>query len=266
MSATSAMTSTGSVTTVPDCQGTAPANPEQKVAIGTVSVTIHDEQGQPVPPTDIDVQLCGLELCLAMKGDNGSYITSHAGKELTDPAFKYGGQSSTIYPFWGGSLPEGPDHDYGIVTAVKLGQPGGKLEKGATVSSEGVTVAFDPDARVERELILPEDEFRAKLFSPGAAKFPPLATGPTFDLILAMGPTEVDICPKAKLTFPNSENWPAKTAVELWLNGVKTYDHWVPYGSWAKVADATVSDDGTSVVTNAGAGIPAIGVYGLIKK
>jgi hypothetical protein len=74
------------------------------------------------------------------------------------------------------------------------------------------------------------------------------------------------MCPPAKLTFPNTLNWPANTQVDLWLNGVETFDHYVPYGSWAKVAEGVVSADGKTISTKDGKGVPATGAYGVVKK
>ena len=265
-SATDASSSTG-IVTVPDCMGTGAANADKKVATGTISVTVQDDKGKALPDSEIDVQLCGSDLCLFGKSTDGKYLITHGGKNLVDPALKVGSQSGITYLFWGGSLPSGPDYDYGVVTAVKLGAPGGKLEQGATVTSNGVSVTFAADARVEQELVPPDDEFAAVVFKPSAGKFPQLdATTQTFDLVVGMGPADVDVCPPAKLTFPNSEGWAPKTAVELWVNGVKTYDNWAPYGTWAKAADGVVSDDGKTVSTLDGKGISTLAAYGIVKK
>lgn len=261
-----ASSSTG-IVTVPDCAGTSPDNPGAKVAVGTVKVKVQDQNGKALSDSDIDVQLCGSDLCLYGKSSDGTYSISNGGKELVDPALKYGSQTGLSYLFWGGTLPAAPDHDFGTITAVALGAPGGKLEKGATVSSAGVTLELDPDARIEQELLAPEDEFAAVVFKPVDGTFPPLAaTTQSFDLIVGLGPADVDICPPAKLSFPNSEGWAANAQVELWVNGVKTYDNWAPYGTWSKVADATVSADGKTIATVAGQGVPALAAYGVVLK
>lgn len=261
-----ASTSTG-IVTVPDCVAPSPKNPDKKVKVGTVKVKVQDKDGKGLPDSAIDVQLCGSDLCLYGKSTDGTYTIANGGKELVDPSLKVGSQTGLDYLFWGGALPSGPDFDYGVVTAVKLGAPGGKLEKGGSVTSSGVTVTFVADARIEQELVAPSEEFAAVVFKPGDGTFPQLAaTTQTFDLVVGLGPADVDICPPAALSFPNSEGWPAKASVELWANGVKTYDNWVPYGTWAKVADAAVSDDGKTVVTTAGSGIPALAAYGVVLK
>ncbi|MBM4358743.1 MAG: hypothetical protein FJ096_11630 [Deltaproteobacteria bacterium] len=261
-----ASASTG-IVTVPDCAGTSPANPGKKVAVGTVKVKVQDKDGKGLPDTAIDVQVCGSDLCLYGKSTDGSYVVSNGGKELTDPALKFGSQAGIKYLFWGGALPAAPDHDFGTVTAVALGAPGGKLAKGATVTSSGVSLTLDPDARIEQELLAPEEEFAAVVFKPADGTFPALAaTTQAFDLVVGLGPADVDICPPAKLSFPNSESWPANAQVELWVNGVKTYDNWAPYGTWAKVAEARVSADGKTVATVNGQGVPALAAYGVVLK
>lgn len=263
-------TSSG-VVTVPDCVAPSPANPGKKVPVGTVKVTVKDKGGKGLADSAIDVQVCGSDLCLYGKSSDGTYTISNGGKELLDPSLKVGSQSGIQYLFWGGALPNSPDVDFMTVTAVELGAPGGKLAKGATVTSNGVSLTFDKDARIEQELLAPEEEFAAVVFKPSDVpadgSFPQLAAAnQTFDLVVGMGPADVDICPPAKLSFPNSENWPAKAAVELWVNGVKTYDNWAPYGSWSKVAEAVVSDDGKTVTTLDGKGVPALAAYGVVVK
>jgi hypothetical protein len=279
-SGTSATTSTGSagggdaasssgsgVITVPDCVAPSPANPGKKVAVGTVKVTVQDKDGKGLSDAQIDVQVCGSDLCLYGKSSDGVYSISNGGKELVDPALKYGSQTGTKYLFWGGALPMGADVDFGVVTAVELGPEGGKLAKGATVTSNGVSVTFDPDARIEQELLAPEEPFAAVVFKPTDGTFPQLAASPVdFEMLVGMGPADVDVCPPAKLSFPNAAMFPAKATVELWANGVKTYDNWVPYGTWAKVAEAVVSDDGKTVTTLSGKGIPALAAYGVTLK
>lgn len=259
--------STGSVMPVPDCKGASPENPNQKVPVGVVTVRVEDANGKPLPDSEIDVQLCGSDLCLYGKSSDGNYSLTNGGNDLVDPALKYGSQTGTSYLFWGGALPMGPDHDYGTVTAVKLGPAGGKLEPGATVTSSGVSVTFAPEANIEQELLAPEEEFAAVVFKPTDGSFPALAaSAQAFDLIVGLGPADVDICPPARLSFANSEGWAPKTAVEFWINGVKTYDHWAPYGTWTKVAEGVVSDDGKTVSTADGMGIPALAAYGIVKK
>ncbi len=262
-SMSSSKSSTGSGA-LPECMAPEPKNPGKMLDIGTVKITIKDAGGKGLPDSAIDLQLCGTDKCLYGKSSDGSFTLSGGGM-LTDPALKYGSQAVGPYLFWGGALPMA-SYDFGTATAVDLGAPGGKLVKGTTVTANEVSLTFTADANIELELLAPEEPFRAKVFKPSDGTFPPLAaTTQKFDLIVGLSPTEVDICPRAKLTFPNTLAWPAKTAVALWLNGVKTYDHMVPYGTWGMVADAVVSDDGKTISTTASSGIPTMGAYGVVK-
>ncbi len=252
------------------CTGPEPALPNKMVPIGSVKVRVEDAAKVGLGDSAVTVQLCGTELCLkpdAPSSDGNYTFTGKMGQQLTDPALKYGSLPGADYLFWGGVFTMGPTYDYGTVNAIKLGPSGGKLVKGTTVTSNSVAVAFSADALIEIETSAADGDFRAAVFKPSDGNYPPLAATTTkFDMLVGMGPAEVDICPPARLTFPNSANLPAKAAVELWLNGVKTYEHWVPYGSWAKVADGVVSDDGKTISTKDGSGIPALGAYGVVKK
>jgi hypothetical protein len=260
--ATSSMSSTGSGV-LPDCKGPEPKNPGKSIDTGVIKVTVKDAMGKGLGDALINVQMCGTNSCTYGKSTDGVYSLESA--KLTDPALKYGSQAEGPYLFWGGALPM-MSFDYGTVTAVDLGAPGGKLVKGMTVTANDVSLTLGADTNVELELSAPEQPFRAKVFKPSDGTFPPLAaTTQKFELVVGLGPAEVDICPPAKLTFPNVLAWPAKTAVALWLNSVKTYDHYAPYGSWAKVADAVVSDDGKTISTTSSSGIPALGAYGVVK-
>ncbi len=54
-------------------------------------------------------------------------------------------------------------------------------------------------------------------------------------------PNGTHICTAAKLAFDNVAGWSAGTQVAIYLNGNKTFGHYVPYGLWSQVADAVVS-------------------------
>ncbi len=268
----SSATSSGSGGMAPMCPATSPANPGNKVAIGTVKVKVVDKNGVGISGANIDVQLCGTDLCLNfMTGGDGNFTVSGGGKTLLDPAFKYGGQSHSDYLFWGAQF-AGGDVDFGTATAAALGPNGAKLTPGQMVSSNGVTLALPSGGTVVRDNLPPDDPFRAVVFKPGDGTFPPLATFPQLPPnkkligVVGLGPAEVDMCPAASLSFPNPDPAVAQPTlkVELWLNGVKTYANWVPYGQWAKVADAEVSADGKTIATTAASGIPALGAYAVV--
>ena len=65
------------------------------------------------------------------------------------------------------------------------------------------------------------------------------------------------------LTVPNTAGWPAGQAVEVFIHGVSVEEEWAPYAGWAKVSGGVVSDDGLSVVSTEGEGLPVLGVVGV---
>jgi hypothetical protein len=74
------------------------------------------------------------------------------------------------------------------------------------------------------------------------------------------------ICPAAALTVPNLAQWDDGTVVEFYVHGVLIFDHYAPYGGWAKTAEGTVDPGGATISTHNGDGIELISVYGLVKK
>ncbi|MFO7181366.1 MAG: hypothetical protein DIU78_021870, partial [Pseudomonadota bacterium] len=68
-------------------------------------------------------------------------------------------------------------------------------------------------------------------------------------------------CPPAALSIDNHLGWPAGTDVEVWLHGVDIAEEWAPYGGWAQVSAARVSDDGERIETTE-PGLPVLGVLG----
>jgi len=82
---------------------------------------------------------------------------------------------------------------------------------------------------------------------------------------VATTPVDAKFCPHASLSLPNTAGWAPGTAVELWVHGVTLDEEWAPYGGWGKVSGATVSSDGARIETNAGDGVPMLGLFGVRK-
>ena len=55
------------------------------------------------------------------------------------------------------------------------------------------------------------------------------------------------------------------TEVEVFVQGLETDELWAAYGTWTKVADASVSSDGLSIDTTSG-GIPVLSSIALRRK
>jgi hypothetical protein len=84
-----------------------------------------------------------------------------------------------------------------------------------------------------------------------------------FELVVALTPVGTELCPAVVLTLPNSPQWKAGSAVEIFLHGVDVAEAWAPYGGWAKVSDGAVSADGLTIETSPGAGLPALSAVGV---
>jgi hypothetical protein len=105
-------------------------------------------------------------------------------------------------------------------------------------------------------------KFRAAAVS---TQNPPAAVDASlgFGILYALTPSATELCPPAALTVPNSANFPAGSAVEVYLHGIDIAEVWAPYGGWAKVSDGTVSADGKTISTSEGGGLPALSVIGV---
>src|SRR5690606_7622431 len=90
---------------------------------------------------------------------------------------------------------------------------------------------------------------------------PVVAEGPELEIVIAATPVDTRFCPPALLTIDNELDWSPGTDVEVWLHGVDISQEWAPYGGWAKVSDAHVSDDGERIETTE-PGLPVLGVLG----
>jgi hypothetical protein len=91
-----------------------------------------------------------------------------------------------------------------------------------------------------------------------------IAQGPGFEIVYAATPNGTEFCPPAKVSIPNDNGWDAGTEVEVWLHGVDIEEEWAPYGGWALVSDARVTEDGTQIDTLDG--IRFFGVLGFKRK
>ena len=101
------------------------------------------------------------------------------------------------------------------------------------------------------------------------AKAPPgLDPSLSVKALWGLAPANAILSPAATLTIPNPDptDWPAGTQVDLVLNSLdESPAARVPYGEWGTVGTATVSEDGTTIVTDsaAGDGLPLTGIVGV---
>ena len=141
---------------------------------------------------------------------------------------------------------------------------GSPFEPGRTLRSSGVELELSSDVKVELDLFeFSEEEqvFLAREF-PEAA-YPETARDEGFLMLVALGPVKAKLCPPAKLTVPNSRNLDPGTELSIYAHSTDVEAEFAPYGEWAPVSDATVSEDGQTIVTDAGQGLPFLSVIGI---
>jgi hypothetical protein len=179
---------------------------------------------------------------------------------LRQPAFKYG--DGYDYAELAISLSSTPKQDLGRLIAWPLPS----YADGASFAKKGAVVNGDLTLFMDRADQASHDQ----LNYPDAAQqvlrtvSVPIAMGgaaldPHFGFELAYGvaPIGTTFCPAARFSLKNSLAWPAATEVEVFVQGLATDQAWAPYGSWVKVADASVSTDGRSIDSTNG-GIPIL--------
>lgn len=217
------------------------------------------------PLGDEEVQICGIDLCFYGASGPKGLVEVAPNAAMKKPAFKPGNVKESVRFAW--LLPRDESVvELGKVHSVRLPEPGtGELlAKGETAHSNGLelsvpagsTLGFDrftyrgPEELDLRAVRLPLD---------GSLEF----IDPSFEfgVVFAAAPTETTFCPPAKLTIENSAGWDPGQAVDVYLHGIDVNEEWAPYGGWAKVSDAVVSQDGTRIETTE-PGLPVLGVLG----
>jgi hypothetical protein len=226
--------------------------------------TVVDPDGAPV--NGINVQVCGLDLCVAISDTDASGAASLSGQgDVRHPAFKYGvGRDYARFAFLIG--PEA-DQDIGEQRTIPLPAAGDPLEPGTDPASAGVTLHL-PGTMTDIQPD-PFDFDTDALRSFRAAETPidqaPDAVDPSLGLerVIALSPVGTELCPAPGMTIDNTLGWDPDTAVEVYLHGVEVAEDWAPYGGWVMVATAHVTSDGASIETDDGEGLPILSVIGL---
>lgn len=256
-------TSSGGGGAAPTCaEGPGYSGNEQALAVGTVTAKLVDQTG--AAASGVAVFVCGTDICTnpATSSADGS-ASIPAKQTLKAPAFKYG--DGLDWAKFAQPVPAG-DTDVGTVTAVKLPAigTGDMFMPGATATSNGVKIDIDASgAAIVDELIYEDPSqqtFRVALVE-DIASIP--AIDPTIEIAYGAAPMETEFCPPAKLHVPNTKSWPAGAKVDVLLHGLDVGQEWTPYSGWAKVSDATVSADGSEIVTDDGQGLPLLSTFGL---
>lgn len=221
--------------------------------------------GAPVP--DILAQLCGLDLCLGGNTNATGYVqVSGDGLAILQPAFKIG--DGLVYAKM--LRPLGPGDvvfDSFVTPKLPPMAQGAKLAPGTIMQSAGTSLELAAGGAFEVDILLFDDPttqvYRAASI-PAAAMDPSFVVGgPKLEVFHALAPTGTLSCPPAKFTMANDAGWAAGTSVEFFVLGMEVSEVWAPYGEFGKVSDGRVSDDGKTISTTDGQGLPILGIIGV---
>jgi hypothetical protein len=234
--------------------------------VNAVSAELVDLDEQPLSLEF--VQVCGTDICIQGQSSESGKVLVSPGENITLPAFKFGeGKTS---PRFARLLPNQPNVDFGVVHSVRLPpfSEGVALLAGKAAGSGGLTLTPAAGSAIKIDKLTFGEAEEQTL---RAVQIPIAQAGDLIDeqlgleLLYAASPTSTQFCPPARLAVENSEGWEPGTAVEVLLHGVEIDEEWAPYGGWAKVSDAVVSDDGTQIETTE-PGLPLLGVLGFRRK
>lgn len=257
-----------------DGPGYAEAVNQRQVSL--VEGRVVDTEGAPV--ADLGVQVCGTDICYFGKTDDQGIVTSCVNNicskgvkppsALNKPAFKHG--SGIDYARFAYLLPEGQTaYDLGDVPALKLPAPGtgDALVPGESATSNGITLSLAADAGLRVEAYFTDEQMQFRAAFMGLSDAPEAVDDSLgLEMLIGIGPIEVNICPAASMSVPNNENWEPGAEVEFLLHGIDITEEWAPYAGWAVVSTGAVSADGNSIVTTEGEGIPQLSVIGIRRK
>lgn len=250
------------------CDGTKVPGAGNSENVGTVTAKAIDTSGAAVP--NILAQLCGLDSCVG----NNTSTTGHVqlngnGMAVLQPALKIG--DGLIYAKMLRPLGSG-DATFDPFVTPKLPplMEGQKLASGATLQSAGTTLELAADAVFEVDILLFDDPsthvYRAASIPASAMDPSFVAAGPKLEAFQALAPTGTLLCPASKFTMSNDLGWAAGTSVEFFVLGMEVSEVWAPYGQFAKVSDGRVSDDGKTISTSDGQGLPILGIIGVRRS
>ena len=225
-----------------------------------------DEAGAPI--TGETLLLCGTNLCsLPVKTDAQGKAHFGLCLNMTSPSLKYLG--GTSYVSFAVRMTKSTE-TFPPVTLFPLPAEGSPFPTGqGSVTSGSVTLDLAAGS-VTFDATQPSDssshELRAGAVDP--AKAPGLDASLGVKALWGLAPANALFSPPATLTIPNPDPtaWPAGTQVDVVLNSLdESPVAPVPYGEWGTVGVATVSQDGTTIVTDTttGSGLPLTGIVGV---
>ena len=257
----------------PICPAPEPKHENNETYMDWVEAVYIDQLGKPA--ADVMTTICALNGCgqPVVSDADGKMKVFGTGKAQYDYRFNVG-YRSWLFAKLVAVIPTSPSHDFGVVRVIRLapfeegavilaGQQamhGGvslELEAGASVIHDGLV--YDEDQRGLRGAVVNLADFEV-------AQFPVLDPSLDLQVLISVMPNGTHICPAAKLGFDNVAGWPAGMEVDLYINGNKTFEHHAPYGLWAQVSDAVVSEDAAEVVTKDGQGVELLGTFAATPK
>jgi hypothetical protein len=237
--------------------------PQQVDAVSAKLVDLDEE-----PLSFEFVQVCGTDICIQGKATQSGSVSVGPRQAITKPAFKFG--EGKVSPRFARLLPNEPSVDFGVVHSVRLPalDSGVALIASNDASSGGLTLSFEANSQIKIDKLTfgePEEQKLRALQVPLDRAQDLIDPDLGLELLYAATPTSTQFCPPARLQVDNTEGWEPGTEVEVLLHGVEIDEEWAPYGGWAKVSDARVSDDGTRIETTS-PGLPLLGVLGFRRK
>lgn len=251
------------------CDMTSP--PAMQSCVVTIDATLVDLTAKPVAGQSVFI--CGLNLCTSpLLSDAAGKVHSAICLWFFKPAFKFLGGPN--YVSFASGIPDAtsavslPSVNLVPLPLVGVDFPnaGGDLvSNGVTLTVAASSFMFDASESSDPNW----HKFRA-------AQVPLDKAPPYFDTTLklevlwGLAPVNTLLTPSAGLKVPNTKNWAANAAVELFLNGANNGASKppAPYGGWAAIGTGHVSADGMTVSSDPGAGngIPMIGIVGIRLK
>lgn len=222
--------------------------PEGAVCVLSVEARVVDETGAPIP--GMLVTACG-DGCSYGDTDADGRVRIDARRYMRRPAFQLHGRSrwASYYVRF-----EGGGHvDLGTLVAPRMPASSVVLPtegQAATVTSGDVTLSFPAGAEVvvdTIELSEPSEQAFSTLRVPLDQAPPWARSDPQLVALYAIGPFATNVEPGARARIANVAALEAGTPVELWVHGTSVRDTYGPFGGFAKMADAKVTDDGAAI-------------------
>jgi hypothetical protein len=256
----------------PGCKAPSPPHKGETEDVASAKAELVDQDGKPA--ADVTCSVCGTNICskLVASDAQGKVLVDSSGVDFDDARFN-AGYNGKGFAKVSAFVPTKPNMDYGKVRVLRLPplSAGAPVEAGKDASSGGVTLGVAAGAKVEFDFAFrgPDQRFVAAIFDITTVppkELPYVDPSLGLEVLIGLGALHTFVCPAASLSFDNVRGWAANAEVEIFMHGTTTYEHYVPYGEWGKIAEAAVSADGKTVATKDGEGIELFDVYGARLK